>query len=45
MKIQMLATSEKDKPDTENIRGISFGGGQAYDHSLLDNRCNVSYIS
>jgi hypothetical protein len=29
----MFATSENVKPDTENIRGLYMGGGQAYDHS------------
>jgi hypothetical protein len=31
-KMQMFATSEQEKPDTENKR-LKLGGGQAYDRS------------
>jgi hypothetical protein len=29
----MFATSEKAKPDTENIKRLKLGGGQEYDRS------------
>jgi hypothetical protein len=33
-KMQMFATSEEEKPDQENIRGLlKIGGGQGYDRS------------
>jgi hypothetical protein len=33
MKMQMFAIYAKEKPDTENIRDLNLGRGQAYDRS------------
>jgi hypothetical protein len=33
MKMQMFATSEKVKLNTEKYKRLKLGGGQAYDHS------------
>jgi hypothetical protein len=35
MKMKMFATLDKAKPDTENIRGLNFGGGHVYDCSSV----------
>ena len=32
--VKMFATSNKAKPNTQNKRGLKFGGNEEYDHSI-----------
>jgi hypothetical protein len=45
MKMQMSATSEKAKPDVENIRGLSVMAVKRTAVQGLSSRCNTNYVN